>query len=511
MDHSLCSNYSGLGACYAERLTNYTNKMNRQSLFKYARGISFLAPLFLSSSHISKAEIKPNIILILIDDMGYPAIECYGNKFVRTPNIDRLANQGIRFTHGYVTPQSTPSRASLLTGQYTARNRMWHVIPYYGFPYARVKEPVFLEDLPREQYTLAEALKGAGYTTACIGKWHLSTFDNDGYYTYLYPDKAQYYGFDYVNPRKDPPEYQSYGDKGVDFLTDEAIGFMEKNKNHPFFIYLSHHTVHNPVLAPEELVKKYRNAGYPERGLNFATYLASIEHLDNSIGRLSERLIQLGIEKNTVVIFISDNGGVDAQFDNSPLRYGKGSPYEGGIRVPFIIKWPEKVKGGKVENTPVHIIDIYPTLLDIAGSAKPANHTLEGVSLLPVMKGDKNAIKKTGKRALYFYQPLYDIQWGASPCASIIEGDFKLIHFFGDYIDLDQNSKYIPEGRTELYNLNTDIGERNDLTRVQPEKTQEMLKKLLNWIENEGAEIPGINPGFEIKRWNERDNVKKEE
>ncbi len=314
----------------------------------------------------------------------YPAMQCYGNELVPTPNVDAIAEKGMRFTQGYVTPQCTPTRASLLSGQYTARNKMWHVIPQYGFPNARIKEPAYLEDFPREQFTVAEALKTAGYTTAILGKWHLSLYENDGYYTYLFPDKAHFYGFDYVNPKQDPTEYQSYGDKGVDFLTDEAIAFMEKNKNHPFFIYLSHHTVHNPILAPRNLVQKYLDKGYPETGLNFAEYLASIEHLDHSIGRLLQKIEELDIEKNTLVFFVSDNGGVDRSFDNAPLRYGKGSAYEGGTRVPFIVKWPGKIKTQQECNIPVHIVDVYPTLLEVAGAEKPENHVLDGVSLLPL-------------------------------------------------------------------------------------------------------------------------------
>jgi len=459
----------------------------------------------------AKAQEKPNIIFILIDDMGYPAIESYGNQLGKTPHIDRIAWNGISFTQGYVTPQSTPSRASLLTGQYTARNKMWHVIPGYGFPYARVQEPEYLEELPREQFTIAEALKTAGYTTACIGKWHLSHYDNDGYYTYLYPDKAHYYGFDYVNPRTDPSEYQSYGDKGVDFLTGEAIAFMEKNRNKPFFVYLSHHTVHNPVLAPKDLVKKYRDAGYPEKGLHFAEYLASIEHLDNSVGRLLDKVNELGMEKNTVIFFVTDNGGIDTQFDNAPLRYGKGSAYEGGIRVPFMVQWPSKIKSGTKSALPVHIVDIYPTLLEVAGVSKLKDHILDGESLMPIFTAKLKDQKKFVNRPIFFYQPLYDIQWGAVPCASMVQGDYKLIWFFGDYVDLDQNGKYIPEGRIELFNLKTDIGEKKDLAASKPALRDKMTADLKNWILSCGATIPGINPEFDPAKWNQRVNPKKEE
>lgn len=459
----------------------------------------------------SLSKEKPNILFILIDDMGYPAIECYGNDIVPTPNIDRIADQGIRFTQGYVTPQCTPTRASLITGQYTARNKMWHVVPQYGFPFARVKEPKYLEDLPREQFTVAEALKTAGYTTALLGKWHLSTYDNDGYYTYLFPDKAKYYGFDYVNPKQSPPEYQSYGDKGVDFLTDEAIQFMDKNKNHPFFIYLSHHTIHNPILAPKDLVKKYLDKGFPETGVNMAEYLASIEHFDNSIGRLLQKMKELDIEKNTVVFFVSDNGGVDSEFSNAPLRYGKGTPYEGGTRVPFLVKWPEKIKAGKICKAPVHIIDIYPSLLDIAGIEKPDNHVLDGVSLLPVLTGRKNAEKSIVNRPLFFYQPLYDLLWGSVPSASMVEGDYKLIWFFGDYVDREQDSKYFTGERFELYNLKKDLGEKSNLTMQDPKRTREMQAKLKEWILSCGEHIPELNQYYDSEKWDQRVKPKKKD
>jgi uncharacterized sulfatase len=454
---------------------------------------------------------KPNILLILIDDMGYPAIGCYGNKMVPTPNIDKIAEKGVRFTQGYACPQCTPTRASLLTGQYTARNKMWHVIPEYGFPYARSTEPKYREDLPREQFTVAEALKTAGYTTAILGKWHLSTFDNDGYYTYLYPDKAHFYGFDYVNPKQNPSEYSGYGDKGVDFLTSEAIGFMEQNREKPWFIYLSHHTVHNPVLAPKELVNKYLAKGYPEKGLHFAEYLASIEHLDNSVGRLNARLAELGIEKNTVVIFVSDNGGVDSQFDCAPLRYGKGSAYEGGTRVPFMVQWPGQIEANKTCTTPVHVVDIYPTLLAVAGIGRPTQQILDGENLLPLLSEKKKEAKRIENRSIYFYQPLYDIQWGAVPSASMVQGNYKLIWFFHDYIDLDKNSQYIPEGRVELFDLKNDLGESENIAATLPEKTAQMKSELEKWILDNGAEIPGINPNYNPEKWNTRINPKKEE
>ena len=237
-----------------------------------------LAIIFLSSCNapVKKEHARPNIVIIFIDDFGWPGIGCYGNSRVETPNIDRLAVEGMKFTDAYVNPQCTPTRASLLTGQHTARLRMWHVVGRYGFPYARMKEPPYRENLPAETYTLAEALRDDGYRTALLGKWHLSTWSKrfpvpDGYYTTLFQEGKDKHGFNYVDIARNP-NYHQAGDKGVDYLTDEAIRFMKKEREHPFFIYLSHHTIHGPVLAPETLVQKYLDKG-PKVSLMPPTWL----------------------------------------------------------------------------------------------------------------------------------------------------------------------------------------------------------------------------------------------
>lgn len=449
---------------------------------------------------------KPNIVFILIDDFGWPGISCYGNKQVATPNIDMLAAAGMRFTDAYVMPQCTPTRAALMSGEHTARNRMWHVISRYGFPNARMKEPSYREDLPRETKTIAEALKENGYKTALLGKWHLNSWDSrhsnpDGYYTTLFQHAKGFYGFDYVDIAKNS-NYHQRTDKGVDYLTDEAIGFIKNNLDNPFFIYLSHHTIHGPVLAPDDLVQKYLDKGFPKEGQFNATYLAAIEHMDNSVGRLLRSIDSLGVADNTVVFFYSDNGGVESEFSNAPLRAGKGSAYEGGIRVPFIVKWPGHIKNGKVSDLPVHITDMYPTLLDIAGVNKPQGKILDGISILPELIGRK----MDRNRYLYFYMPLYDYQWGATPSAVIRSGDYKLIKSFGDYYD-HHNDIYIPEGRLELFNLKEDIGEKNDLAPQMPEKVTELENKLMNWITNEmNATLPVLNPNYDRAKIFERSN-----
>jgi len=440
---------------------------------------------------------KPNIIFILMDDLGWPAISSYGNQYVETTNIDKLALEGMKFTQAYVTPQCTPTRAVIMSGQHTANNRMWHVTPKYYFPYQYMKEPEYLQDLPRETFTIAKALKKEGYRTAIFGKWHLNVYGPDGYYTRLFEENAHYYGFDEVDPLTEPSEYQAYTDKGVEFLTNQTINFIERNKNIPFFIYLSHHTIHGPILAPDTLVQKYLDLGYPEEGVNHAEYLASIEHFDNSIGRIMQKLEATHLDENTIVIFTSDNGGVDNYFSNSPMRYGKGSPYEGGIRVPFIVKWPKKTSKGKINHTPIHAIDFYPTLLEMAGGNPSQYDFLDGLSLVPELTGTG----KLERRTLHWYMPLYDrltySEWAATPAAVIRKGNYKLIKFFGDYIDTSEGyKKHVPGRRIELYNLADDIAEEKNLSESNTALAAQLEQELDEWIASTGAGLPTVNEHY---------------
>lgn len=453
----------------------------------------------------------PNILLVLMDDLGYGSLGCYGNKLVPTPNLDRLAAEGMRFTDAYATPQCTPTRATLLTGQYTAVNRMWHVIPPYHYPNARVAEPVYGTNLAREAFQLAKGLKKAGYATACLGKWHLSN-NSDGDYSGLTEEGARHYGFDTVaTARRTAREFQT-GDKGVDRLTDEAISFIRKNAGGRWFCYLAHHSIHQPVAAPDELVKKYRDKGFPAEGLNQSTYLACIEHFDRAMGRLVEAVDQAGLGERTLILFLSDNGGVyrtwkpkvarveagepvkveegSPLFGNAPLRMGKGSAYEGGIRVPLMARWKGRIRRGETCGTPVHIVDLMPTFFDVAGAKKPAGYRMDGVSLLPLLEG-----RKIAPRALYFYQPFYDIRWLATPSAVIREGDYKLVEFFGDFIS-ESDGTYRAEGKVELYNLREDIGESRDLAGVERARAERLRRKLHAWIASTGSAIPGLNPAY---------------
>ncbi len=458
---------------------------------------------------------RPNILLILTDDQGWPTLGCYRNDRVPTPHLDRLASQGIRFTDGYVTPQCTPTRASLLTGQHTARNGMWHVIPWYGYPWARVQESTYTEQLSRNTLTIADALKESGYTTACIGKWHLTT-NEDGSYLGLKPEASSHYGFDDAAPEVPRSLFSVGQDRGVDYLTDRAIQFIEANQDRPFFCYLAHHTIHGVVVAPKPIVQKYLDQGYPETGMFNATYLAAIEHLDHSIGRLMTKLNDLDLSRRTVVVFVSDNGGVsdrydiepietdsegflrlplkDQQFDNSPLRAGKGSPYEGGIRVPLIIRWPWTIEPGITQKTPVHVVDFFPTFLEIAGASDPPDHLLDGESLMPILRQEDSF----PTRSLYWYFPLYDLRWGLTPCAVIRQGRYKLIDYFGDRFD--REGRYRPGPQLQLFDLVEDIGEQRNLADELPAIVRSLQDELQEWLATMPVTRPTENPFFDPNR-----------
>jgi arylsulfatase A len=459
----------------------------------------------------ARGETRPNILFILTDDQGWPSLGCYGGKHVPTPHLDKLAADGARCTAAYVTPQCTPTRAAILSGQHPARSRMWHVIPWYGYPWAPVREPAFTENLPRETFTVAKGLHTAGYRTACLGKWHL-TNNADGSYTGLNAASSAHYGFDVVS---DPKAGHKQGDKDVAALTDQAIAFIKDNKDRPWFCYLAHHTVHGPVIAPAELVEKHRSRGAPAEGLHNATYLAALEHLDNSIGRLLSALDELRLTERTLVVFLSDNGGVSfsydikpfkdgpgtattltidkREYDNAPLRGTKGQLYEAGIRVPCLVRWPGVTKPGTVIDTPIQATDWLPTLLDAGGTKPPDVSLVDGISLRPLLGGSKLA-----DRALYWHAPLYDLRWAATPASAIRNGRYKLILFHGD--SFDAAGKYRPGERVELYDLEQDPGETRDLTQTERAKAQELQVQLAGYLDTLKTDFPTANKRHDPKQ-----------
>jgi arylsulfatase A-like enzyme len=397
-----------------------------------------------------------------MDDMGQRALSCYGNPLLKAPHLDGLAAEGMRFTGAYVTPQCTPTRATILTGQYTARNRMWHVIPWYGTPWGRVREPEFKENPAREQFILPKGMKAAGYTTAIFGKWRL-TRNEDGNYIGLRNGASD--GFDAVMKSGSSPNEPGEDDQGAVRLTSEAIAFIEANRNRPFFRYLAHYTTHPKVTARAEIVKKHRDQGATAEGLHNATYPAELEHME----------------------------GRNREFSNEPLRAGKGSNYEGGVRVPLIVRWPGAVRPGGVCRTPVHGVDLMPTFFGMCGVKAPAGHVQDGVSIEPLLRG-----KTISPRVLFGCTPFYELNWAVTPSAQIREGNYKRIGSFGDYIDAE--NRYREGHRLELFHRASDTGEKNNLASRDKARAQELQKKLHEWIRWCGAEIPGPNPRYDPKR-----------
>ena len=337
--------------------------------------LALIAALSLSMNSLRHAPAEeqrptrpPNVIVILIDDMGLTDLSCYGSRFYESPNIDQLAKDGVRFTHGFsACTVCSPTRAALLTGKYPARLRITDWIAGHQSPAAKLKIPEWQKFLPFEEITLAEQLKAAGYATASIGKWHLTPGrkkDDEAYY----PDK---HGFD-VNlggyHRGQPPRYVSPysiptlkdGPIG-EFLTDreaaEAVKFIEANKDKPFFIYLPHYAVHQPIAGKPDVIAKFKSKNITNPKQKNATYAALIATVDDALGTIRDGLRRLNLDQNTIIVFTSDNGGALPTTDNSPLRAGKGSAYEGGVRVPLIVYWPGVTKAGTLESQPAMSID----------------------------------------------------------------------------------------------------------------------------------------------------------
>jgi len=431
----------------------------------------------------SSAAEKPNIVLILADDLGWRQLGCMGSTFYVTPHIDQLAAHGMRFTDAYAAaPVCSPTRASLMTGKYPARLHLTDYIKGMNEPEkSPLKLPAWTPYLKLEEVTIAEALKELGYTTACFGKWHLSKEKQPPGSESLNPDKQ---GFDQYfvtyKPEKglaQPWQTPENDGHNVKLITEKSLTFIEQNRDRPFFLYMSHNSIHRPLMEKAALISKYEqnpDSNLPE---NNPVIGAMIETLDNSVGQVIDTIERMGLTNNTVVIFFSDNGGLESESDQTPLRSGKGSLYEGGIRVPLIFKWPGHIQAGRVEHTPVCSIDFFPTLLAIAGK-QAAGNNVDGINLLPLLT-DSGGIERN---ALFFHYPHFH-KAGEGPSGAIRQGDYKLIEWFEkSYQGIDK------PGALELFNLKIDIGEENDLTSRQPVLTRELYEKLDRWRKQVGAQ-----------------------
>ena len=458
----------------------------------------WLVLIFAGLLQSTVAAAQPNIVLFLIDDLGWKDVGCYGSDYYKTPNIDRLATQGVRFTNGYAAcAVCSPTRAAILTGKYPARLMLTEWLPSGRWnPKAKLRSGRFLRALPLEEITLAEALVKGGYRTGIVGKWHLGgepffTAKHHGFDVaiaandhgnpgdYFYPYKGQWSipttGLKakwQVLPGGKPGEYLT------DRLTDEAINFIGEENDKPFFLYFSHYAVHTPFQAKSGMIRKYEKTPKAKRQ-GKPVYAAMVQSVDESVGRVMDTLKELDKLENTLVIFTSDNGGFAKATNHAPLRGNKGSYYEGGIRVPFIIHWPGVAKAGHVSKVPVISMDLYPTCLAAAGlPSHPAQHR-DGLNLLPLAKGSA-----TLKRdALHWHYPHYNSHPSAVPSSVLRKGDWKLIETFD------------PEG-LELYHLGRDLSETTNLAAREPAKLSELRRELAEWRQQVGAEKMEPNPDY---------------
>ncbi|MBA4017692.1 MAG: aryl-sulfate sulfohydrolase [Pirellula sp.] len=452
----------------------------------------------------------PNILLIVADDMGWNAPSCYGNRDIATPHLDRLAAQGMRFTQAYADSQCSPTRAALFSGQYGARTGVFKVLNEIEPSRALLRSAEANTALTPDVATLATMLRGAGYITGISGKWHIA--NNPAVAPLRSRDEGRYfdrYGFDFAGEANGA---QHHEDKTVTAITDEILGFIEQSRGKPWFAFAAHFSPHSPLEAPQALVDAQAARGYKRattrEGLSSerpcAEYLAMLAHFDAELGRLLARLEERRLAEDTLVIFTSDNGGLSRVTNNAPLREGKGAPYEGGIRVPLIVRWPGHVRAGSECAAPVHTVDFYPTFAAVAGATLPSDRTFDGESLVPLLE-------QTGlleRPALYWHMPTYTTNFGRTPCAVVREGDWKLIHWFGDYLDTQgftpddkPYGKLVPGARTELYNLRDDEGERHNLAAERPRKTAHLRSALDAWWKATGAKLPTTNPDFEPTQW----------
>jgi len=423
---------------------------------------------------VSPAQDKPNILLILADDLGWADLGCYGSPWQNTPALDKLAAEGVRFTHATsAQPICSPARAALLTGRAPARLHLTDFIPGRRvMPSQRMLKPEMKQQLPLEEETLPELLKKNGYATGMFGKWHLGGP--------RFGPQAQ--GFDhYFAGTANTAPSATEGGKGEYELTAKACEWMEQQQGQPFLCYIAHNTPHIPLGAKPELVEKYRKSGAAN-----PTYAAMMESMDDCIRLTLEKLDALSLRSRTIVIFLSDNGGLNIvegantpATSNKPLRGGKGGLYEGGLRVPLLVRWPDKIPAGKVETAPVISTDLVPTLLAATGTA-PSSQPCDGVNLLPLLTQGK----KPERASLFWHYPHYSNQRGF-PGGAIRTGDWKLIESFDD-------------GHLELYHLAEDPSEMQNLALSHPSRTQEMLAALRAWRQEMDAQpMRGPNPDYD--------------
>ena len=424
---------------------------------------------------------KPNIILILADDLGSADLGCYGNKFNETPHIDRLAREGLRFTQFYAGPVCSPTRTNLQSGQDQARFGITQHIPGHRRPYARLTDPAVPLQLPLEVETFAERLGVVGYQTGYFGKWHLGGAGfgptQQGWKT---AHETQGHTQPAVAGRAAPQ-------RTAEFLTDRAVEFIGQPRTQPFLLQVSHYAVHIPLSTTPELEKNFSakspQPGYPSNPL----YAGLLAELDASVGRIVAAVDAAGLAENTFILFLSDNGGIEHEqsgrivTSNHPLRGEKGTLYEGGVRIPAIARWPGTIPAGRESGTPAITHDIYPTLVELGRATLPTTQPQDGVSLAAHLRNPAAALPRD---TLYWHLPHYH---HSTPASSLRRGDWKLIEFF--------------EGNVlELYDLAADPAEKNNLATREPARARELCDALAAWRTRVGARLPTPNPQHDPAR-----------
>jgi len=471
-------------------------------IFRFPIAALVVLALCFSSHNASAQETtRPNIVLINVDDLGWADLACQGSKYYKTPNVDRLASQGMRFTNAYAAASNcAPSRACMLTGQYGPRHGVYTV---QNSDRGKAERRKLIPEknttrIKDSELTIADLLKPVGYTSISIGKWHVSSdplksgFDQNvagGHMGHPAKKRGGYHSpFNYPNCVS-----EKEGEYLIDRLTDEAITFVSENNDRPFFLYLPFYTVHSPLQPKGEKKQKWKDvAGQP--GQKNASYAAMVESLDENVGRLLASLDDNGVANRTMVVFTSDNGGVWEFSHQDPLRSGKGSYFEGGIRVPLIVRWPGKVKPATACDEPVINVDFMPTFAEVAGARIPEKKTVDGVSLNSLFL---DADSSLAQRSLFWHFPIYlqatgrkenfsthDRWFRTRPGSVIRSGKWKL-------------HEYFEEGRLELYDLESDIGETKNVANEQPEVAQRLHAELKSWRAETGAPVPTkLNPKY---------------
>lgn len=465
-------------------------KMKR--LFFFLSFLLLLCSVPIERHQAAQAQ-RPNIVLIFADDLGWKDVGYQGSDFYETPNIDRLAKAGMVFTQAYAgAGNCAPSRAVMLSGQYGPRHGVYAVDSTERGPknLMRMIPVPNKSGLAESNVTMADALKAAGYETGIFGKWHLGGKEGA-------EPIAQ--GFDtFVNSRPNPNQKRDEPEdpKGIYSLTRAATAFIEKNKQRPFFAYIAHHAIHTALEArPASLEKfKAKKPGAQHKG---ALYAACLYDLDDGVGLMLAKLKELGLEKNTLVIFMSDNGGTQ-QSSQEPLRGSKGGYYEGGIREPFIAYWPGVIKPGTTNTTPIHNVDLFPTFLAVAGTGASKGKQLDGENLLPLFK-QAGQTAKLKRQAIFWHFPGYlddpvirgrDAVFRTRPVSVIRKGDWKLHLYHEEWLLDGGREKLATNNAVELYNIAADIGERNNLVNVNKAKRDELLDDLLKWFKAVNAPLP---------------------